>query len=521
MTDKENEIKERKSVVKFAKNSRQDFARNGLNQLNLDQSKITIGEYTQIEVRELIEKYADPTSQVSLLEVADILYIRSPHFRRLVQYFAGMATFSYAVVPSEDITEMDPAKLKEDYLSLARFSKTMNMPHEFRKIMLEIFKSEIFFGYVHYTEDDFYIQKMPREACMISSVEDGAFNYSVHMPTIDENIEIYKYTMPEEVITLYNEWQNEQSKQSNNRNNRSGGRGPTKVKKETEKVVGDWKELAPQNTICIKFDEANYNMTIPPFAGTFDSVFEIDGYKASRRNKEQINNYMMVFQRIPMRNDSGDNNDFTIDYDSVEFFHEELASSVPDSVGVVTTPMVLEPIEFDKDSIDVDNVSKAERDFWSGTGTSQSLFSTENNTTQGINASIKTDEQIVFVLLRQFERWTNRFVKYAFGETEFSVDILDVTYFNQGSYLETMLELSQYGVPVKTLIASSMGIEPIQVAGLAFLENDVFGIHESWIPLQSSHTMSNKDREAKSPKDTGGRPTKDVEDLSDESLRKT
>lgn len=521
-------------MIDFSHQNRLNFARQSLNQLNLESTAISIGEYSQSDIRDYIENYSNAESQEALLEISDILWVRSPHFRRLVQYFADMATFSYGIIPKDDIQvlETNTDSVREQYVELAKFAKNMNIKHEFRKVMLEAFKSDIFYGYVHYTEDDFYIQKMPREICAISSVEDGVFNYSVHMPTVEENIDVYKYTMPQEVIDLYNEWVGEQ--ESKNSQNDRGGRGQQerRVQREEEMVAGDWKELGAENTICIKFDEGNYDIIIPPFASSFESVYEIDGYKASRRNRDQIDNYMMIYQRIPIRGDSESNNDFTIDYDSVEFFHGEIADSVPESVGVVTTPMELEPIEFQRDTVDIDNVAKAEKGFWSASGTSQALFSTENNTTQGINSSIATDEQIVFALLRQLQRWTNRFVKYAHGETMFSIEILDVTYFNQEKYYKHLLELSQYGIPVKTLIPASVGIEPIEVVGLSHLENEVLGIHESWIPLQSSHTMSNKDREASSPssrgeeptsptEDTGGRPREDIDNLSDESLRKT
>src|SRR5699024_7721435 len=194
----------------------------------------------------------------------------------------------------------------------------------------------------------------------------GVFNYSVHMPSVEENIDVYRYTMPQEVIDLYNEWVREQDSNRNSRNdNRNRGRQDRTVQREEERGVGDWKELGPENTICIKFDEANYDTIIPPFSSSFEAVYEIDGYKASRRNRDQIDNYMMIYQRIPIRTDSESNNDFTIDYDSVEFFHSEIADSVPESVGVVTTPMELEPIEFQRDTVDIDNVAKAEKGFWS------------------------------------------------------------------------------------------------------------------------------------------------------------
>lgn len=495
-----------------------NFARLGINQLNLESTTITIGNYSQQDVREYLENYSTPESQKALLDISDILYVRSPHFKRLVQYFSDMATFAYSVIPKEGFTEEDrksPEEIREDYIEMTKFAKNLNIKHEYRKVMLEVFKSEVFFGYVHHTDDDFYIQKMSRDICAISSVEDGVFNYSVHMPSVDENIDVYRYTMPQEVIDLYNEWMKEQDKRENSRRGNESGA----IKKEDEMVSGDWKELSADKTIAIKFDENNHDVLVPPFASSFEAVYEIDGFKASRRNREQIDNYMMIFQQIPMRTDSESNNDFTIDFDSAGYFHEELVDSVPESVGVVTTPMELSPIEFKKDSIDIDNVAKSERGFWSSSGTSQALFSTENNTTQGINASIKTDEQIVFALLRQFERWTARFTKHTYGESAFSIELLDITYFNQEDFYKKLLELSQYGVPVKTIIPNAMGVEPIQVAGLTYLENEILGIHDNWIPMQSSHTMSGKDSaKPTTTEDTDGRPREDDNKVEDKTL---
>lgn len=518
MTKEENKQEKRFSMIdeKDLRNSR--FERHGVKQLNLEDGIVTIGTHSQKDVRDYLNDYASKSSQEALLEISDILYVKSPHFRRLVQYFSDMATLAYSVIPKHGFSEEQrnsPDDIKEDYQGMMVFAKNMNIKHEYRKVMIEVFKSDIFYGYVHHTEDDFYIQKMPRELCAISSVEDGVFNYSIDMTKIDDNIDIYKYTMPKEVIDLYNEWLNEKDDSSNDSNQNDSG----PVQKEEEMVSGDWKELSAENTIAIKFDESNHSLIIPPFASSFEAVYEIDGFKASRRNREQIDNYMMIFQKIPMRTDSESNNDFTIDFDSAGYFHSEIADSVPDSVGVVTTPMDLEPIEFKKDSVDIDNVAKSERGFWSSSGTSQALFSTENNTTQGIKASIRTDEQIVFALLRQLERWTTRFIKHKYGDSMFSVELLDITYFNQEDFYKKLLELSQYGVPIKTIIPNAMGIEPVQVDGLTYLENDILGIHESWIPMQSSHTMSGKDIEGRKSTDAeDGRPREDDEDVSDKTL---
>lgn len=65
--------------------------------------------------------------------------------------------------------------------------------------------------------------------------------------------------------------------------------------------------------------------------------------------------------------------------------------------------------------------------------------------------SIKSDEEIVFQLLTQIERWLNRYLKSQFKDLMFNVSILPVTRFNQGEMYKMYLENAQYGVPVKTI----------------------------------------------------------------------
>src|SRR5690606_39850254 len=112
-------------------------------------------------------------------------------------------------------------------------------------------------------------------------------------------------------------------------------------------------------------------------------------------------------------------------------FDNMTINAVPENVGVVTSPMKIEPLKFDRDKVDNDGVAKAERDFWSGSGTSQLLFNADKSTSQGLLMSIKTDEEIVFGVLTQIERWVNRFLKFQFKDLMFNVSILHVTHFNR------------------------------------------------------------------------------------------
>ena len=56
-------------------------------------------------------------------------------------------------------------------------------------------------------------------------------------------------------------------------------------------------------------------------------------------------------------------------------------------------------------------------------------------------------------------------------------------------------------------VAALDGFDPLEILSMEFLENDCFKLHETWIPLQSSYTQSNK------------RPDeKDNSDMTDEGI---
>ena len=60
-----------------------------------------------------------------------------------------------------------------------------------------------------------------------------------------------------------------------------------------------------------------------------------------------------------------------------------------------------------------------------------------------------------------------------------------------------LIESAQYGVPVKMAVAALDGFSPLEVLRMQFLENDTLGLHDAWIPLQSSYTQSGNDSNQK------------------------
>lgn len=87
------------------------------------------------------------------------------------------------------------------------------------------------------------------------------------------------------------------------------------------------------------------------------------------------------------------------------------------------------------------------------------------------------------------------------------VKYFDVSPYTRAEKKKELINSAQYGVPTKLAVAALDGFTPLETLSLEYVENDIFKLHETWIPLQSSYTRSGST--------TGGAPTKDASELSD------
>lgn len=482
------------------------FSRLVINDLSRTrEGRTVLKKYTQSEVREIVENYKTERNQIRLREISQLLFAKSSQYQRLLRYFSDMALFSYVIKPIKNIRKLNKTKVMKQYEEIGELIMMMSLPHEMKKVLRTTFAEDIFFGYIHRDKKSFYIQKFDATMCKITSVEDGIFNFSIDMNYFSKD-ETRLQGYADDIKMKYFAWKSMITKN-----------------KDTKKIADwNWVELEAQDTICIKINEEMLE-AFPPFAGTFDSIFDIEGFKRLRKDKAELGNYMMLTQELPMRKDSENNNDFMIDLKMMQYFHNMLADTVPDNVGVATSPMKIEAVKFDKDTVDNDGVGKATRDFWQESGTSQLIFSADSSTSQGLLMSIKSDEQIVFSVLDQIERWLNRYLKLQYNDLMFNIDILHVTEYNKENVYKMYIEAGTYGVPVKNRLSAVVGLEPIETMNMAYLENDLLKMHDEFIPLMNSHVMNGEQLQQQNGNNSSnskdGRPKKPASQQSDETAR--
>ncbi|WP_425203613.1 hypothetical protein [Priestia megaterium] len=417
-------------------------------------------------------------NEKQLREVSRYLYNASPNYKRLILYFAYLPTFDYIVEPYG----LNPAKVnidafKKQYQKNLDTLESMNLSHEFLKVLKVAFKEDVFYGYEHTEDDSYFIQPMNPEYCKISSIEDGVYNYAYDFSYFDKNYNKID-TFPQEFKVKYAQY---------------------------KKTSKKWIELDSKNTICIKINE-ELEYPVPPFNTVFESIFDIEDYKRLKKAKTKLDNYMILTHEIPVNDKSGKPDDFLIDLDTAITFHNRAAQALPEEVGLITSPMKMSAIKLDKNSKDADNVAHAERDYYNAAGVSQVLFNSDKTTSVGLNKSVVTDEQVIFAVLRQLERWVNRKIKRLNKTYNFKVKFLDITVFNRNEVSDRLLKAAQFGMPVKMALGASLGLTPSSFSSMSFLENEVLSLHDKLRPLQSSHTQTT---------DEGGAPTKEDDNITE------
>lgn len=446
---------------------------------NTSSNNVSFGKYDPDQIYTWLK--SPYRSEKNLRNASIYFWNTSTHYRRLIMYHANLLTWSYILSPYKfDETKVGRTeKFLKDYKTVSHYAEKMNIPHEFKKAVTIALRDGIFFGAIWENDNNWYLQRINPDYCQISSVEDGSWCYSVDMSQIKED-ELTNY--PEIFTTLFKAY------------NATGNK---------------WQEVPSENSICIKADETIPGYSIPPFISTVPLLYTIESYKELQMMKDEIDNYKLLAFELPTR---PQDNTPSIDKELRDVYLNEINAGLPDYIGSVAVPFKVNSVSFERSGVSqgIDEVTRAEEQYWSASGVSSLLFgSAKNTSSSAMKLGIKTDEEIMFALLSQCERAINRKLMRLGTKFLFKVVLLPVTIFNIEEYTKMYKEAATYGLPVKSIYSATMGLTPSTISGMTYLENDILKLKENFIPLSSTHTQSNESE---------GRPTAEDEgrELSDE-----
>lgn len=425
---------------------------------------ISYDNYTKEKYRSYI---TNPTAnEDKIRDMSHFLYRVSMPYRRLIKYFADIPLFYWNLVPQIDISNPpDSDKVIKNYLKMLKLINNLSLPNEGRKIMSTVFKDGIFYGYKYEDKNACFIHQLDPEYCRIVEIEDGCFNFAFDF-SFFKTYPTYLEYMDPSFKRLYTNYQN------NSTNYR-------------------WQLLEPADTICIKWDPEEVNEVTPPFIGIFEALLDLIDARSLQRNKDEIQNYKLIYQKIPYFDQGTEMDDFKLEMDTAVQFYNALSDAVPDQVGVAMSPMDIDSIDFPANDNENDILAASMKSVFDDSGVSQMLFSTAKSGSVGLDGSIKTDVAFAWNVVENIEKWVKRYILYnTKGSTAYHFEIVRSDIFNKDKAVTNELSLANSGVPNKLKLAAMSGVNPYEMLSNQYFENEVLQIYAKWMPLQTSYTMS-------------------------------
>lgn len=434
--------------------------------LNKD-ANITYTQYTKENYRTYVQN--PRKNEKELRNMSQFLARVSMPYRRLLWYMASIYCFYWNLTPILDIDKLpDETKLNKAFMEMCKTIERMNLPLQMVNILYFVFRDGIFYGFLYEDDNSIFVHRLNPDYCKPVQIESGVLNFAFDFSYFAKYPEALE-TWDSSFQSMYNTYKNDTTNYR-------------------------WQILDPEKTICIKADP-DLDEILPFFIGTFEALLDLIDARTLQRNKDIIQNYKLILQKIPAFNETSakELDDFKLEWDTIKQFAAQLADNVPEAVGVVTTPMDIDTVDFNPDDDSNDLVSSSMKQVFSDSGVSQLLFNSETTGSTGIDASIKSDAAVTWNLVKAIENWTKRFIKYRETSVSFEFEILDVNIFNKDAAVTRELSLANSGVPNKMKLAATSGMTPTEALSSMIWENQYLKIHENWVPLQTSYTMSSSE----------------------------
>jgi hypothetical protein len=91
----------------------------------------------------------------------------------------------------------------------------------------------------------------------------------------------------------------------------------------------------------------------------------------------------------------------------------------------------------------------------------------------------------------QINTWINLYIKHNLGVESVIVEFSDVSEYFKPDRIDLLLKLGQYGVPIKSELASLAGLNPAKCRSMEYIEEKLGLAKSKWIaPLVSSNIQS-------------------------------
>ena len=423
----------------------------------------------------------------NLRNLSRYLYYRCHAYYRWVMYNATMFDLSCrSVIPKYDLVKGgDAQKMLKSYYSTLTVLDELNLQYEFLKALIIAFREDVFYGCAYYTEGEgMFILPLDPDYCAISGIfNDSSYSFSMDMSYFrSRQYELESWGSP--FTEMYNEY------------SRSG------IK---------FQPMPPEYAVCLKSRPETWDLELPVASGLLNSIIGLIDVEDIQAIADEAEIYKMLW--IELQTIGKDTDDWKVDPALVvDYFNRMINEALPDYISAAIIPGKLESVSFESNKADeVNKISKNTAALFASAGGSQVLSAANITGTTGFTAAIQADTEFALsALLPQIQATTNRLLSFYVGSKDVAkVKFFEVSVYTKETFKKGLLEGATYGTPTILAYNACNQFSELETLALNFLENECLDLHSKFVPVQSSHTTAGTS-------DTGGAPTKDTDEISDE-----
>jgi hypothetical protein len=428
-----------------------------------------------------------------LLRLSEELMRVSPHYYRMNYLYSNMALFCWWIDLYDVKDNVNVSVVKKKYADLAAKLESMNLKHEFSKIMQVIPYQDVYCGLVFENHSDFFFRQVDYTICELHQIQDGLYNFRIDLTKIDPT---HLVAYPDYVQRAWFD---------------------LKDKKENANINDKWYTPPADKQICLKLN-SQWTFPYPILIGLVKDILDLNTYKKLKLQSARTDNYKAIAVEVPIDETTVDKPLLTPE--TLGIFADINRESMTDDIGLLhTLGSNATAISFKDSSNTRNNVGDAVDEIYNSSGISKELYNGSSSGT-ALTLSVENDSGFVYGLYRQFERWTNRFIKvrkYNKPSFKFLFYLLDVNIFNRDNVSKRYKEACSLGASVVDKWLATLDLTPSRTFGSFVLHKDIFDFQNNFIPLVSSFNSSS-DAEAGRPTNKSKNETLDVSGEKTEEL---
>lgn len=403
-------------------------------------------------------------TEKDLRRFSQYFYIVSGEYRRLVEYYGKLYTQNFMTIPrvaAEDIASPGFASSLE---AVKLYMQNASLAETNIEIATLVVRDGAFYGYERDIDGTIVMQQLPVDYCRTRFKAKGVLVPEFDMSYFDRfrteaALEEQLGAFPKEFRKYYMAY-----------------------KKDTQNAR--WVLLDPQYARAHVMWEG-----LPLLSPIFLDLIELKEYKEIEKLKSTLDIYKVLIQKIPVNKDG----EVTLMLPEIQDLHDNFRVMISNNnIDVITTPAEVDLIDLaDKNQGLSDDISKAKDIIYTSAGTSSALFHSGSKTGSiGLEASIKTDEALMYPLLKQFEKWYELKLSSLSKGISYGVTILPITVHNRKEMFTLYKDAAAMGYPTKVMTCVSLGINQFDEDFLLNYENIFLNLPERMIPTSSSYTAT-------------------------------